>query len=145
MSATTIVALLTLSGVFLVGLDMPLAMYLRLLVTLMVGVVPFCALGLAIGYWAGPNTAPGAINLMNMPMSIASGLWMPLAILPPAVQHIAPWLPPYHFGQLTLAAIGNHGDGSGLSRHIVVLVGFAVICLWVARVGYRRHEEKSYG
>ena len=35
--------------------------------------LPFSAMGLAIGYFAGPNSAPAAINLIYLPLSFCSG------------------------------------------------------------------------
>lgn len=38
-------------------------------------------------------------------MSVASGLWMPLEILPPIVAQLAPFLRTYHLAQLALAQL----------------------------------------
>jgi ABC-2 type transport system permease protein len=62
--------------------------------------MPFCALGMALGYAAGPTSSPPLVNLLYLPSSFASGLWLPVEVLPRAVQTISPWLPPYHLGQL---------------------------------------------
>ena len=60
------------------------------------------------------------------------------------MQHLAPYLPAYHFGQLALAAIGAHGVGT-VSHHLVALAGFTVLFLVAATITYRRDEGKSYG
>jgi len=59
-------------------------------------------MGLAIGYFAGPNSAPAAINLIYLPLSFCSGLWVPYMFLPKLVRQIALALPPYHLSQLAL-------------------------------------------
>jgi len=92
--------------------------------TLVIGALPFCALGLAIGYVAGPNSAPAIVNVIYLPMSFASGLWIPIEYLPKFLQKIAPMLPPYHFAQLALAMIGV-GKGSPLNR-VIALISFTV-------------------
>lgn len=144
LSAAAILLLLTISGIAFAGLRLSFPMWLRLAVTLVTGAVPFCALGLAIGYWAGPNSAPGVVNLINMPMSIASGLWIPLNFLPALLRRVAVWLPPYHYSQLALATIGA-GRGGSIVGHVAALAGFTAVCLVVARAGYRRDEDKTYG
>ena len=63
-------------------------------------------MGLAIGYFAGPNSAPAAINLIYLPMSFCSGLWVPYMFLPKLVRQIALALPPYHLSQLALGMVG---------------------------------------
>ena len=42
---------------------------------LLAGVIPFCALGLAIGAWARGRSAIAVVNLVFLPMAMLSGLW----------------------------------------------------------------------
>jgi len=137
------IVLLTLGWVF-GGIHIDAASALKLLVVLFAGVAPFCALGLAIGYFAGPNSAPAAVNLIYLPMSFASGLWFPIEALPKFLQHLALYLPPYHLAQLALGVIGGANSGS-LSKHLEFLFGFTLLALGVAFLGYRRDEGKMYG
>ena len=39
---------------------------------LVIGALPFCAIGLAFGYLVGPNSAPAVLNLVYLPMAFAS-------------------------------------------------------------------------
>src|SRR3712207_9122510 len=41
---------------------------------------------LALGYWAGPNSAAAIANLIYLPIAYASGLLMPVPSLPRFVQ-----------------------------------------------------------
>src|SRR6202047_4260111 len=66
-SAVIVVALFVL-GFTLGGVRMPVADFAKLLGTLVAGSLPFSALGLAVGYFAGPNSAPPTINLIYLPM-----------------------------------------------------------------------------
>src|SRR4029077_2470087 len=43
----------------------------------LLGSIPFIALGFAIGYLAGPNSAIAVINLIYLPTAFASGLFFP--------------------------------------------------------------------
>src|SRR5208283_3504346 len=113
----------------------------RLLGTLVAGSLPFSALGLAIGYFAGPQSAPGVINLIYLPMSFCSGLWVPFMFLPIVVRQIALGLPPYHLAQLALGIVGagRHESNAG---HWEMLAAFTLICLGVARIGFQRDKGK---
>jgi ABC-2 type transport system permease protein len=123
---------------------MPLTSWVALAGTLLMGVLPFAAMGLAVGYLAGPNSAAPIANLVYLPMSFASGLWMPIQILPKPVQHIAPFLPFYHLGQLALGRIRG-GFSTADWVHVAALAGFTAFFLALAAIGYRRDEGKTYG
>jgi ABC-2 type transport system permease protein len=142
-SAIIVLALFTL-GISLGGVRMPVGDFVRLLATLVAGSLPFSAMGLAMGYFAGPNSAPAAINLMYLPMSFCSGLWVPFMFLPKIVQKIALVLPPYHLSQLALGVVGA-GTHESVVTHWEVLAAFTMICLGIARIGFQRDQEKMYG
>jgi ABC-2 type transport system permease protein len=128
----------------LVGISMPTLTWVKLIGLLMVGMVPFVALGLGLGYIAGPNSAAAIANMIFLPLSFASGLFMPLPFLPQIVQDIAPYLPAYHVGQLGWTALGAQNEHS-LGYHLLWVAGYTAIFLALAVVAYRRDEGKNYG
>jgi ABC-2 type transport system permease protein len=140
MFAAAVVSVLAVLGVTLGGVRLLPEAWFRLGTTLIVGAIPFCALGLGLGYLLGPNSAAPIVNLIYLPMSFLSGLWMPFEILPPAVKTFAPFLPAFHFGQLALGAIGAGAGGPAWS-HITALGGFTLVGLGLAFWGYRRDEQ----
>jgi ABC-2 type transport system permease protein len=142
-SATIVLALFVL-GYTLGGVRMPIAESAKLLGTLVVGSLPFSAMGLALGYFTGPNSAPATINLIYLPMSFCSGLWVPFMFLPKIARQIALVLPPYHLSQLALGVVGA-GSHESSTAHWEVLVAFTMICLGVARIGFQRDQGKLYG
>ena len=142
--STIIVLALFALGISLGGVRMSGSTFVRLLGTLVVGSLPFSAMGLALGYFAGPNSAPPMINLIYLPMSFCSGLWVPFMFLPKVVRQIALVLPPYHLSQLALGVVGA-GTHESATRHWEVLAAFTMICLGVARIGFQRDQEKMYG
>lgn len=142
-STIIVLALFTL-GFAAGGVRMSLADSVRLLVTLMLGSLPFSAMGLAVGYFTGPNSAPATINLIYLPMSFCSGLWVPFMFLPKVVKQIALALPPYHLSQLALGVVGA-GTHESNATHWEVLLAFTMICLGIARIGFQRDQEKMYG
>jgi len=142
--SAVIVLALFLLGFTLGGVRMPMVDFARLLGTLVAGSLPFSAMGLALGYFTGPNSAPATINLIYLPMSFCSGLWVPFMFLPKVVRQIALVLPPYHLSQLALGIVGAGSHESSVA-HWEVLAAFTMICLGVARIGFQREQEKMYG
>jgi ABC-2 type transport system permease protein len=139
-----LVALLFLLGATVGKVDLPARAWWSLAGVLILGMVPFGAFGLALGYLTGPNSAPAVVNLLYLPAAFASGLWIPLDFLPRIFQQIAPWLPTYHFGQLALGIVGM-GRGEPVWRSVAALAVFGAVSLLLAWVGYRRDEGKTVG
>jgi ABC-2 type transport system permease protein len=142
--STVVVLSLFALGIAFGGVRMSVGAFAKLLATLVAGSLPFSAMGLALGYFTGPNSAPAAINLIYLPMSFCSGLWVPFMFLPRVVQKIALVLPPYHLSQLALGVVAA-GTKEPAIRHWEVLAAFTMICLGVARIGFQRDQGKLYG
>lgn len=142
-SAIIVLTLFAL-GILAGGVRMPVAQFVQLLGILVVGSLPFSTMGLALGYFTGPNSAPATINLIYLPMSFCSGLWVPFMFLPKVVRQIALVLPPYHLSQLALGTVGA-GSHESAATHWEILIAFTMICLGVARIGFQRDQEKMYG
>jgi len=136
--------LLAVGGAF-GGVRMPLLMQLKLISVLALGSIPFSAMGLALGYFAKPNSAPAVVNLIYLPMSFCSGLWIPIFILPKVLQNIAQVLPPYHVAQLALNAIKMGPYPSPVGVHVEALIGVTLLFLGIAAYGYWRDEGETYG
>ena len=139
-----VLLLLIALGTAFGGVRLALVDALKLMAILLAGVIPFCAMGLAIGYFAKPNSAPAMVNLIYLPMSFASGLWVPINYLPSFLQHFANYLPAYHVAQLALRVIGE-GQGGSVWPHWEALLGFTLLFLGIARFGFQRDEGKTYG
>jgi ABC-2 type transport system permease protein len=142
--SVTIALILLGLGLAFGGVHITLTTALTLIAILAAGVAPFCAMGLAIGYFAGPNSAAAAVNLIYLPLSFASGLWFPIEALPKFLQHVAIYLPPYHLAQMALGVVGSGHSGS-TGYHLEFLFGFTLLALGVAFIGYWRDEGKTYG
>jgi len=139
-----VVTLLFALGAIFGGVRMPAAQWLLMWGALVAGAVPFGAIGLAIGSFAGPNSAPGIVNMIYLPMAFCGGLWLPIEVLPKALQHLAPWLPSYHFAQIALAILHAPTQGS-VGVHVEALAGFGLLFAGVAWIGQSRDREKVYG
>ena len=109
----------------------------------LLGSIPFIALGFAIGYLSGPNSAVAVINLIYLPTAFASGLFFPKQLLPSFIQSIAPYLPLHFFGQLGWDAVGAPTDGSVTTDWLYLAaygVAFFALALWA----YRREEGRKF-
>jgi len=142
--STFVVLALFALGIAFGGVRMSFGKFAALFATLVAGSIPFSAMGLALGYFIGPNSAPPTINLIYLPMSFCSGLWVPIMFLPKLLQKVALVLPPYHLSQLALGVVGA-GTNEPTIRHWELLAAFTMICLGVARIGFQRDQEKMYG
>jgi ABC-2 type transport system permease protein len=139
-----VVALLFGLGAAFGEVRMPMWQWLAMGGALIAGAIPFCALGLAIGSFAGPNSAPAVVNMIYLPMAFCGGLWIPFRFLPKGIQAIAPFLPSFHFSQIALRILGAPVEGSAGS-HVEALLGFTLVFAGIAWLGQMREREKMYG
>ena len=142
-STAIVLGLFTL-GATLTGVELSPGTWAALFGVLISGALVFGSFGLALGYWLGPNSAPAVVNLVYLPMSIASGLWIPIQALPKVFQGLAPFMPPYHYSQLALKVIGAD-RGEPVAGHVSALLAFTAVSLFLARAGFRRDEGRTFG
>lgn len=134
--------LLIAFGIVVGGIHQTPAVWATIIVRLLAGSLPFIALGFAIGYWSGPNAAPALANLIYLPLSFASGLFVPLNQLPAFIQTMAPYLPSYHYAQLAWSALGAGRESIGES--LLWLGGYTALFLALAVRSYRREERAKF-
>ena len=134
--------LLIAFGIVVGGIHQTPAVWATIIVRLLAGSLPFIALGFAIGYWSGPNAAPALANLIYLPLSFASGLFVPLNQLPAFIQTMAPYLPSYHYAQLAWSALGAGRESLGES--LLWLGGYTALFLTLAVRSYRREERAKF-
>ncbi|GAB4366231.1 MAG: hypothetical protein OHK0021_09740 [Bryobacter sp.] len=139
-----VLILLFSMGAGLGGVTMPASRWAQLAGVLLLGSIPFCMLGLAIGMLAKPNSAPGIVNLIFLPMCFLSGLWLPIAFLPKGIKAAAVFLPGFHLGQLGLLSLGAKVSGD-VFQHVAVLGVYSVLFALAAWLGYRREQERMFG
>jgi ABC-2 type transport system permease protein len=143
--STVVILLLMAVGIAFGGVRMPVLTAAKLIVILVAGALPFSAMGMAIGYFARPNSAPSLVNLIYLPMAFCSGLWIPLFMLPHGLRTFAKVLPPYHLSQLALNSIGMGMNPTPAWGHVEALIAFTLLFLGLAAWGYWRDEGKLYG
>ena len=114
------------------GVTLEPSQWIRLFVINVLGVLPFCAIGLYVGALVGGNAAPALLNMLYLPMAFLSGLWLPLTLLPGILSTIAPLWPAYHLGQLALKVVG-FDMGQPIAMHVAVLIGIAALFFVLAQ------------
>jgi ABC-2 type transport system permease protein len=115
---------------------------LRLIGVVLLGSIPFAAMGLLVAVLVPANSAPGIINLIYLPMSFASGFWMPVSYLPHWLERIAPALPTYHLAQIALSIIGAAQPGA-MIIHFQALAGYTLVLFGAAWIIFNRSEAKA--
>jgi ABC-2 type transport system permease protein len=125
------------------GVRLELSEWFTLAYRVLLGAIPFIALGFAIGYLSGPNSAVAVINLIYLPTAFASGLFFPKQLLPSFIQSIAPYLPLHFFGQLGWDAIGAPTDES-VTADWLYLIAYGVLFFVIAIWAYRREESRKF-
>ena len=136
------ILVLSLFTLIAAGVRLDTNQWLTLLSRAMLCSIPFIGLGFALGYLAGPNSAPAVTNLIYLPTAFASGLFFPLSLLPDFLRQIAPYLPLYRAAHLVWNAVGVPEDD--ISRDWLYMgayaVGFFLLALWA----YRRDQGKKF-
>lgn len=130
--AAVIALVLMAMGATLAGVAFDARQALLLFAVEVLGVLPFCALGLFVGSLVGGQGAPAVVNLIYLPMAFLSGLWIPLKLLPGAIATVAPLWPSYHLAQIAAAVVGAPHDGR-LPLNAAALAGFTLVFFLLAR------------
>jgi len=110
---------------------------LAVLVTLVVGIVTFCALGLAVTVIV-PNAdaAPAIVNGLYFPVVFISGVFYPLA-QGSVLARIADWFPIFHMIRALVSGFEG-GPGSGLQGgDLAVMLAWAAGALFVTARRFR--------
>jgi len=124
---------------------MSLMIWAELLGMMIVGMIPLSLTGIFLGFVGSANLTNVLATLLGLVLSFGSGLFVPLQIMPAAVQNIAPYLPTYQLGQLAWIIVGSsYRDNQSLWVHLLVLVGYAAIFAVLSVWAYMRDENKNF-
>jgi ABC-2 type transport system permease protein len=135
---TILIALATSFG----GVSLTPVEALKMLGLTMIGSVCFASMGLLLALLVPANAAPGIVNLIYLPMSFLSGLWMPIRFMPHWLQSVAPALPTYHLAQLMLTIFG-YQDTLSRATHWNALIGFTLVMLGTSWLVFHRKEQNA--
>jgi len=138
-----IVSILTVIGLTLGGVSLSAVEFGKMLALTVAGSTAFASMGLLLALLVPANAAPGIVNLIYLPMSFLSGLWMPIEMLPKWLQAFAPVLPTYHLAQLMQGVFGYQEPGSSMTTHWFALVGFTMLMLGVSWLIFNRAQKNA--
>jgi ABC-2 type transport system permease protein len=137
-----IVSILTAIATAFGGVSLTSIELIKMLGMTIIGSISFASLGLLLALLVPANAAPAIVNLIYLPMSFLSGLWVPLRFMPHWLQGIAPALPTYHLSQLMLSIFG-YQDSMSLATHWNALIGFTLLMLGLAWLIFHRREQNA--
>jgi ABC-2 type transport system permease protein len=139
--STIIVMLLFSIGAIFGGVRLFHAQWVLLAVILILGSLPFCAIGMTLGLFLKSSSAPATVNLIYLPMGFLSGLWLPINFLPSFMQSFANILPPYHLAQLSLKVV-EMDIGDPILLHLSILLTYTLAFLFLAIKAYNKMDKK---
>jgi ABC-2 type transport system permease protein len=135
--AFAVIVVLTVAAVGFGGVRLGLGTWGLLTLVLLLGTLPFCAFGLWIGTLVKGQAAVALVNLIYLPMSFLSGLWIPLFALPAILQKAAVIWPAWHLGQLALGIVGQLPEVN-YGLHLLALGLMSALFLALAALRLRR-------
>ncbi|KAA2284207.1 ABC transporter permease [Arenimonas fontis] len=135
--ALAVLLLLSTLGFAFGNVKLGLGRWLLLVATLLLGTLPFSALGLFVGALVRGQAAVAVVNLVYLPMAVLSGLWIPLFAFPAILQKLAVVWPAWHLAQLALGVAGQ-GSTANAVGHVLVLLAWTVVFLSLAARRLRR-------
>ncbi len=131
MALLTILALYV-SGAVL-GVSLPAGRWLQMTVLILVGLVPFAALGIAIGHMLTPDSIGPAVGGGVSLLALLGGVWFPIEGHG-FVHDLAQLLPSYWLVQASHVALGGH---PWPAKAWVVIGAWTVVLALLARRAYR--------
>ncbi len=137
-----IVSILIAIAVSFGGVSLTSTELIKMLGMTIVGSISFASMGLLLAQVIPAKAATGIVNLIYLPMSFLSGLWMPLRFMPHWLQGVAPALPTYHLSQLMLS-IFSYQDSMSLVTHWNALIGFTLLMLGLSWLIFHRKEQNA--
>jgi ABC-2 type transport system permease protein len=131
MALLTIV-LLYAAGVAL-GVSLPAGRWLEMTGLIVVGLLPFAALGVLLGHLLTADTIGPATGGLVSLLALLSGTWFPLGH--GFLHDIAQFLPSYWLVQASHVSLAGHGWAAG---GWIVIAAWTAVLVLLARIAYRR-------
>lgn len=117
--------------------SLPLLTWVYSALWILVGSIPFLAIGTLIGNMKRVDTASGVSNAIYLIMALLGGMWMPIETFPAVMQRIGKWLPSYNYGNGAWDIVNGHAPDL---RHMVILVGY--LLLFMVLSSYIRKKQE---
>jgi ABC-2 type transport system permease protein len=121
------------------GVRLSIGEWLPMIGLILVGLIPFAALGILMGHFVTVDSVGPAMGGITALLSLFGGVWFPISS-GGALHDIAQALPSYWLVQASHVAIG--GPGWGARGWIVMAIWTAVAARLAARA-YRRDTTRN--
>ena len=128
---------------FAASVNLTATAWISLAGRLLLGSLAFIMLGFALGYLAGPNSAPAVVNLIYLPVAFGSGIFIPTQFLPDFIRGLSPYLPLSPFAQLAWSVLGVKTDQS-VESNFALLAAYAIVFFLLAVWAYRRDTSLKF-
>ena len=120
--------------------DLSFAEWIKFFFLLHIVGLPFCFMGLCLGFWFSEKSALPVGNLIYLPLSFAGGLWKPPEILPKSLQSISEILPTRSYAEI-LWAFANR---EALEWKFVFLLAiYSLIFLILSYLGFKKEYRNG--
>jgi ABC-2 type transport system permease protein len=119
------------------GVSLPLRNWVEMTVFILIGLVPFAAVGILMGHLLTQDAVGPALGGSTALFAFLGGVWFP--ITGGVLKDIAEILPSYWLVQA--AHIGTGGHAWGQTGWIVIIV-WTVVAARLARIAYRRDTKR---
>ncbi len=141
-TAVLVVALTVLVGRIFYSAPLP-AHWLPTVVTVLLGGIVFCVLGMAVtAFIPNADAAPAVVNFTYLPVLFISGFFFSFNIT--WLNDLAEVFPIYWFKEAMLTAFGAKPSASGWNgESLLILLGWGVVALVVALRFFRWEPQRS--
>jgi ABC-2 type transport system permease protein len=138
MAALTII-LLYVSGISL-GVRMPIERWLEMTGLVLVGLIPFAALGIMLGHLIKPDTMGPVMGFGMSVVSILGGSFGPIGSSGSVIQKVDQFIPSYWIVQAGYTSIGG---AAWSAKGWVVMLVWAALLTYGAVWAYRRDTARA--
>jgi ABC-2 type transport system permease protein len=132
-----VVALLTIAVLYASGISLGVSLsasdWLKMTLLILVGLVPFAALGIMLGHMLTPDSIGPAMGGGVSLLALLGGTWFPITGND-FLHTIAQYIPSYWLVQASHVAIGGHPWGT---KAWIVLAAWTLVLAVLARRAYR--------
>ncbi|MFF3670404.1 ABC transporter permease [Microtetraspora malaysiensis] len=132
--------LVGLAAVLTQGVSLPPGAWAGLVVAMWLGVIPFAALGLAIGSLTRPDTAQPLAMIGMFGLALLGGLWIPLDIMPETMRSIAKVLPSNDYATIGWQIVAGETPSASA---VLGILGWGVALIAFAIFAFRRATVRA--
>lgn len=127
------------AGAAVAGVRLPVLSWPGIVLAFALGVLPFAALGVAIGYATSGDAAQPVAAASYMTLSMLGGLWFPAELMPSWMARTAHILPTYHLADLGWRILAGRPQRVA---DVLILAAWGAAFVAAAVLLYRRDTER---